>query len=386
MAGIAFEGVTKVFRDGTVAVDELDLLVGDGELFVVVGPSGCGKTTLLRLASGLEDVTEGRILIGERDVTDASPRERDVAMVFQSYALYPHMSAFDNIAFGLRSRRMDKREVDRRVRGAAAMLGLETVLRKRPGNLSGGQRQRVALGRAIVREPQVFLMDEPLSDVDAAFREQMRAEIARIQRTLGVTTLYVTHDQAEALRLGDRVAVMDAGVLRQVGTPAELYDRPADLFVAGFLGSPSMNLAEATIEASDDGLIIRFGSHRLPLDPAAGAGRVAGRQVVLGIRPEHLRPVRSSDDPRSVISVRVERYERAGAQSLIRFPVDAPLLLDRDPRKGEGAEGDPWAVERPNAFVAKVEDDGPWEGAAVDLFVDMRRAHLFDPGTERRVA
>jgi multiple sugar transport system ATP-binding protein len=382
MAEVTFEAVTKVFRDGTVAIEDLDLAVPNGSLFVVVGPSGCGKTTLLRLVAGLEDPTDGRVLIGGEDVTDESPRDRDVAMVFQSYALYPHLTAFENIAFGLRSRRVDKREVDRRVRSAAAMLGLEPVLKKRPRSLSGGQRQRVALGRAIVREPQVFLMDEPLSDIDAAMRDQMRGEIARIQRTLGVTTLYVTHDQAEALTLGERIAVMDRGVVRQVGTPKDIYDRPEDLFVAAFLGTPPMNLAEATIEGADGGAFVRFGGHRLPLDRWAGDRSLSGRQVVFGIRPEHLRPSRTGDDPRSVVSVRVERHEHLGPQGLIRFRVDAPLLMVHDPRAGAGSEDDPWAAERPNTFVARVDEDRDWEGSVVDLFVDVGHAHLFDPATE----
>jgi multiple sugar transport system ATP-binding protein len=385
VADVRLEGVSKVFRDGTVAVDDLDLEVPDGSLFVVVGPSGCGKTTLLRLVAGLEPPTDGRIRIGGRDVTEASPRDRDVAMVFQSYALYPHLTAYENIAFGLRSRRIGKEEVDRKVRSAAVLLGLEDALRKRPRSLSGGQRQRVALGRAIVREPQVFLMDEPLSDVDARMRDQMRTELARIQRLLGVTTLYVTHDQHEALTLGQRIAVMDRGVVRQVGAPRELYDRPEDLFVAAFLGGPPMNLAEATVERSDGRAFVRFGPYRLPLD--AGGGELpAGRQVVFGVRPEHLRPARPSDDPGSVLSVHVERHERIGAEDLLRFRVDAPLLMVRDPRTGHGADGDPWAAERPNSFVARVHEDRDREGTAIDLFVDMRRAHLFDPATGLRLA
>ena len=377
MAEITFDGITKVFRDGTVAIEDLDLVVPDGSLFVVVGPSGCGKTTLLRLVAGLEDPTAGRILIGVEDVTDASPRDRDVAMVFQSYALYPHLTAFENMAFGLRSRRIDKGEIDRRVRSAAAMLGLGAVLTKRPRSLSGGQRQRVALGRAIVREPQVFLMDEPLSDVDAKLRDQMRGELSRIQRALGTTMLYVTHDQAEALTLGDVIAVMDRGVVRQVGSPRDLYDRPDDLFVASFLGTPPMNLAEATIEDRT----LRFGTHRLPLDRWNGEGAVAGRQVVFGVRPEHVRPARLGDDARCVISVTVERREHLGAQDLIRFSVDAPLLMLHDPRTAE-QEGDPWAAERPNTFVARTEDDRDREGSVVDVYVDMGHAHLFDPATE----
>jgi multiple sugar transport system ATP-binding protein len=382
MAQVTLDGVTKVFRDGTVALEDIHLAVPDGSLFVFVGPSGCGKTTLLRLVAGLEEPTHGQVLIGGEDVTDLSPQDRDVAMVFQSYALYPHMTAFENIAFGLRSRRIPKPEVERRVRRAAEMLGLEPVLKKRPRNLSGGQRQRVALGRAIVREPHVFLMDEPLSDVDAKLREQMRGEIARIQRSLGITTLYVTHDQAEAMTLGDQVAVMDAGTIRQIGTPRELYDHPADLFVAAFLGSPSMNLAEATIEAGN-GLSLRLGSHRLRVARSGNGALAAGRQVVFGIRPEHIRPARPPDDPGTVITVAADRYELLGPQGLLRFTVDAPLLMVHDPREVETGRNDDWAAERPNAFIARIDAEHQIEsGAALDLHLDVPRAHFFDPATE----
>jgi multiple sugar transport system ATP-binding protein len=378
MTEVVFDHVSKVFRDGTVALEDVDLLVPSGSLFVVVGPSGCGKTTLLRIVAGLEKPTSGELAIDGEDVTEDSPKERDVAMVFQSYALYPHLTAFENIAFGLRSRRIGREEVTRRVEATARLLGLEPVLAKRPRSMSGGQRQRVALGRAIVREPRVFLMDEPLSDVDAKLRDQMRGELSRIQRTLGVTTIYVTHDQAEALQLGDLVAVMDRGVVRQVGTPRELYDHPDDVFVAAFLGTPRMNLAEATVERSGDEAFARFGSHRIPLgDPE---GLAAGRQVVVGIRPEHLRPARNADDPRSVMRARVERHDGLGPQGTIRFAVDAPLLMESDPR--EGVAGDDWAAERRNTFAARVETDEDWTGLDVELYVDPRRVHLFDPATE----
>ena len=381
MTEVTFEGVTKVFRDGTVAIDGLDLHVPDGSLFVVVGPSGCGKTTLLRLVAGLEEPSEGRILLGGEDVTDESPRDRDVAMVFQSYALYPHLTAFDNIAFGLRSRREDKREVDRRVRAVASMLGIEDVLTKRPRSLSGGQRQRVALGRAIVRDPQVFLMDEPLSDVDAKLREQMRGELSRIQRSLGATTIYVTHDQAEALQLGDLVAVLDRGALRQVGTPRALYDRPEDLFVGAFLGTPPMNLVEATVERTGGGPSVRFGHHRLPLRDRDGLPD--GRQVIVGIRPEHLRPTRPGGTRGGTMTVRVDRHDRLGGEGLLRFTIEAPLLMVSDPR--DAVDPDPWAAERTNTFTALVDDDegdDDWTGRTVDLSVDPSRLHLFDPATE----
>ena len=383
MAPVTFVGVTKVFRDGTVALDDLNLVVPDGSLFVFVGPSGCGKTTLLRLVAGLESATEGQLLIGDGEVTDVSPRDRDVAMMFQSYALYPHMTAFENIAFGLRSRRVGREEVERRVRQTASVLGLEPVLKKRPGRMSGGQRQRVALARAIVREPRVFLMDEPLSDIDAKMRDQMRGEIQRLQRALGVTTLYVTHDQTEAMTMGDLIAVMDDGVVRQIGSPDEIYERPVDLFVASFVGVPQMNLAEATVEGGDGAPGLRFGSRRLSLNDRSPEHVSAGRQVVFGIRPEHLRLATSKDDPENVITVSIRRREHLGSSTFLRFEVDAPLLMDLDPRDAVVSDAEPWAVERSNTFMAKVDDDAEVaEGAPVDIFVDMRRAHLFDPSTE----
>jgi multiple sugar transport system ATP-binding protein len=383
MADIVLEDLTKVFRDGTVAVDAADVTVPDGSLFVFVGPSGCGKTTLLRLVAGLEQPTEGRVLIGSEDVTELSPRNRDVAMIFQSYALYPHLTAYENIAFGLRSRRVDKAEVDLRVRRVASLLGLGSVLEKRPRRMSGGQRQRVALGRAIVREPQVFLMDEPLSDLDANMRDQMRGEVSRLQRTLGVTTLYVTHDQGEALMLGDQVAVMDEGRVRQVGTPKEVYDRPEDLFVAAFLGTPPMNLAEATVQRDGPGTSVQLGSHRLHLDRAAD-GLAGGRQVVFGMRPEHLRLARPEDDRRNVIRVPVDRREQVGSEAYLRFTVDAPLLMERDPREaGLVTEEDPWAAERPNTFIARIDSEADVvEGGIVGVFVDPGHVQLFDPATE----
>jgi multiple sugar transport system ATP-binding protein len=383
MGQVTLEGVTKVFRDGTVALEDVSLAVPDGSFFVFVGPSGCGKTTLLRLIAGLEKPTEGKILIGGEDVTDDSPRDRDVAMVFQSYALYPHLTAFENMAFGLRSRRMGKKEVERQVQGAASLLGLEPVLHKRPRSLSGGQRQRVALGRAIVREPQVFLMDEPLSDVDTRLRDQMRGEIARIQRSLGVTTLYVTHDQAEAMTLGDQVAVMDEGLVRQIGTAKELYDRPADLFVATFLGTPPMNAVETVIEAGHGGPGVRFGTSRLPLDGGIERELAPGRKVVFGIRPEHIRPARPGDDRERLISLSSDRYELIGSQGMLRFQVDASPLMVGDPRAEVDPEGDLWEIERPNTFLARVESGHEVvPGVTLDLFVDVTRAHLFDPETE----
>src|SRR4051794_37615705 len=294
MSGIGLDRVTKVYGDGTLAVDDLNLDIEDGEFVVLVGPSGCGKTTALRMVAGLEEITEGSITVGETLVNDLPPKDRDIAMVFQNYALYPHMTAFDNIGFGLKMRGVPKREIERRVTSAAQVLGLEEVLRKKPRTLSGGQRQRVAMGRAIVREPRAFLMDEPLSNLDAKLRVEMRAEITRIQRDLGVTTMYVTHDQTEAMTLGDRVAVMSKGVLQQLASPQELYDRPVNLFVAEFIGSPAMNVAEAELVRDDGSLRVRFGeTAELAVPPPVLEARPAldayeGRKVVVGIRPEDM--------------------------------------------------------------------------------------------------
>src|SRR5436309_5939978 len=266
LAEIAYDSVAKIYDDGTQAVHDLDLEIGDGELMVLVGPSGCGKTTALRMLAGLEEITEGEIRIGERVVNDLTPKDRDIAMVFQSYALYPHMTVEQNLAFGLKLRKLPKQEVQERVRRAARILQIEEFLKRKPRALSGGQRQRVAMGRAIVREPQAFLMDEPLSNLDAKLRVQMRAEIHQLQRRLGVTTIYVTHDQVEAMTMGDRVAVMQTGHLQQVDTPQVLYDSPVNEFVAGFIGSPSINLVHAQLDRSNGGLRVAFGDDKPAVD------------------------------------------------------------------------------------------------------------------------
>src|SRR5213080_991470 len=291
VAEIRLEQLTKIYPDGTKAVDGLDLEIRDGELVVLVGPSGCGKTSALRMVAGLEEITQGRVWLGERMVNRVPPKDRDMAMIFQNYALYPHMSAYANMAFALKMQKVPKRAIATRVERAARVLGLSGVLKKRPRTLSGGQRQRVAMGRAIVREPQAFLMDEPLSNLDAKLRVEMRAEIARLQRDLDVTTIYVTHDQMEALTLGDRVAVLRDGVLQQVDAPQELFERPRNLFVAGFIGSPAMNLVEAALERGDGGAVVSFGSHSLRVPDEVfrlrpGLARYFGRHVALGIRPD----------------------------------------------------------------------------------------------------
>jgi multiple sugar transport system ATP-binding protein len=330
MASVTLEKLKKVYPDGTVAVQELDLEIDDGELVVFVGPSGCGKTTALRMIAGLEEISDGTIRIGDRVVNTVAPRDRDVAMVFQNYALYPHKSIYDNLAFPLRLRKMPKDEVDQRVRRIARLLELEEHLKRRPGQLSGGQRQRVAMGRAIVREPQAFLMDEPLSNLDAKLRTQMRAEISLLHKELGTTTVYVTHDQVEAMTLGQRVAVMRKGELLQVASPQELYDDPVNLFVAGFIGNPSMNFVEGTIERDGDSLLVALGNQRLAVDGAELARYPAlrsfgGRKVIVGIRPDHLEDVAiARDTPESRRLTGLVRLKEAlGSEVIVHFQIEA---------------------------------------------------------------
>jgi multiple sugar transport system ATP-binding protein len=333
MAQLTLKGVGKVYPDGTRAVDRLDLMINDGELMVLVGPSGCGKTTTLRMTAGLEDVSEGEIRIGDRLVNALDPRARDVAMVFQNYALYPHMTVFDNLAFPLRAQRVPREELRSRVERTAKLLGLEELLRRKPRALSGGQRQRVAMGRAIVREPRVFLMDEPLSNLDAQLRTQMRAEIAGLQRELGVTTMYVTHDQVEAMTMGMRIAVLRGGVLQQLGPPQQLYDEPDNLFVAVFIGSPPMSLVEARIERADGALECVIGDQRLAIADANGSARAltayVGAAVAVGIRAEHLG---EPDGRRARLRGRVKFVERLGADRLVQLELDArPVGVDGMP-------------------------------------------------------
>jgi multiple sugar transport system ATP-binding protein len=389
VAGIALEGVNKVYGDGTRAVTDLDLNIADGEFVVLVGPSGCGKTSALRMIAGLEEITAGVIRVGGTVVNDLPPKNRDMAMVFQNYALYPHMNVYDNMAFGLKMRGLEKAEIRRRVTDAAKVLGLSEVLKKRPRHLSGGQRQRVAMGRAIVREPEAFLMDEPLSNLDAKLRVQMRAEIARIQRDLGVTTVYVTHDQSEAMTLGHRVAVMRHGLLQHVDRPQVLYDRPANLFVASFIGSPAMNFVEAELE---DGTV-RFGPHVLRIDESALAARAvlreyAGRRIALGVRPEDLEDAAletgAPEDRR--LSVAVDIKEDMGSEVFLHFAVDAPPVKTQELREVVGAEALEAAEEQThhhgNAWVARVErSTRAREGERIELAVDTRRLHFFDLDT-----
>jgi multiple sugar transport system ATP-binding protein len=387
VAEIKLDQLTKVYSDGTRAVHELDLGVEDGEFVVFVGPSGCGKTTALRMIAGLEDITSGTVRVGGKVVNELPPKARDMAMIFQNYALYPHMNAYDNMAFGLKMRGLEKSEIRRRVESAAEILGLADVLRKRPRHLSGGQRQRVAMGRAIVREPEAFLMDEPLSNLDAKMRVQMRAEIARIQRDLGVTTIYVTHDQSEAMTLGDRVCVMRSGVLQQVDRPQVLYDRPANLFVAGFIGSPAMNLVEAELGARDaNGLVARFGPHDLGVPEEVTAARpalrgYAGGRVGLGIRPEDIDDVPGPDDAQ--LRVTVDIREDMGSEVYLHFAVDAPPVQATELREIVGEEAvaaaDAQTHHHGSPFIARVNrGTGAREGEQAVLTVNTRLLHFFD--------
>lgn len=385
MTTIVFDGVTKVYRDGTVAIQDLDITVEDGELLVLLGASGSGKTTILRLVAGLEKTTEGRILLDGEDVTDLPVPKRDVAMVFQHLALYPHLTVYENIAFGVRARHLKRSEIDERVRGTSALLGLQDVLQKRPGALSGGQAQRVALGRAIVRKPRAFLMDEPLSSLEERLRLELRNHLAHIQRELAITTLYVTHDQSEAMALGDRVGVLREGVLQQVRTPKDLYDRPENLFVAGFVGSPPMNLAAATLDRTEDGgLTLLFGGHRLRVDEETLYRRprldtYVRRQVVIGIRPEHLRPVRETSAPQDArLRAAVIRNESVAGEAYVQFAIDAPLLLSEDVRGVSPGNGD--ARDRLNLWLAKMPRRAD-AGGIVEVAMDPGRLFVFDPAS-----
>ncbi len=338
MAKLQFEGVTKRYPDGTEAVRDLDLDVRDGEFVILVGPSGCGKSTALRMVAGLEEISDGTMRIGDRVVNHLSPKQRDIAMVFQSYALYPHMTVADNMGFALKLAKVPKPEINRRVREAADILGLAEFLERKPKALSGGQRQRVAMGRAIVREPAAFLMDEPLSNLDAKLRVQMRAEIAELQGRLGVTTLYVTHDQVEAMTMGDRVAVLKRGELQQVAPPQELYDNPVNLFVAGFIGSPAMNIAQGSLDRTDGRTVARLGSIALDVPDAAvdrypGARDCGGRSVAVGMRPEHFfRPDGTVPDEQR-FRARVTLVEALGSEILVHFDVDAAPVVSDDMRQ-----------------------------------------------------
>jgi multiple sugar transport system ATP-binding protein len=382
MSRIVLDSVTKQYPDGTTAVRSLNLHVDDGELLVLVGPSGCGKTTALRMIAGLEDVTSGTIYIDGRPVTDVEPRHRDIAMVFQSYALYPHLSVYDNMAFSLKYRKVAKAEIRQRVAEAARILELEPYLARKPRQLSGGQRQRVAMGRAIVRQPQAFLMDEPLSNLDAKLRVQMRAEIAQLQRSLAVTTIYVTHDQTEAMTLGTRVAVIHGGVLQQVATPQELYARPANLFVAGFIGSPAMNLVDARLERDEEpaGLTVVFGTHRLLIPPQVVADHPAlaqylGRDIVLGIRPENMQDAELAHgaDAQAIIRLPVKLREELGSEVQVHGAIGTAAHVSGG--EAEDVRSLATMVARMNPKTAIKEGD------VARVLVDTEALHFFDAVT-----
>jgi multiple sugar transport system ATP-binding protein len=396
MAEITLDDVSKVYPGGTTAVSDLNLDIQDGEFMVFVGPSGCGKTTALRMIAGLEEISGGTVRIGDRVVNDVPSKDRDVAMVFQNYALYPHMTVYDNMGFGLRLRKMDKAEIDKRVKNAARILGLEEFLPRKPRALSGGQRQRVAMGRAIVREPQAFLMDEPLSNLDAKLRVQMRAEIAKLQNDLGVTTVYVTHDQVEAMTMGDRVAVIKKGLLQQVDAPQTLYDHPNNLFVGGFIGSPAMNMVEATLSRSDGGLFAEFGGNKLRVadelvSRRPGLRGYEGKKVVLGVRPEDINDAALAGDAPQDRRLRatVDLREALGSEIVIHFTLDAPIVLTEDTKelaRDIGATGAEELEERAReakaVFVAKLEPrTRAREREPIDLVVDTGRLHFFDLDT-----
>jgi len=395
VATIEFDDVSKIYDDGTQAVFDLNLSISDGELLVMVGPSGCGKTTALRMVAGLEEISDGEIRIGDQVVNDLTPKERDIAMVFQNYALYPHMTVEENLAFGLELRKLPKAQVKERVRSAAKTLEIEEFLKRKPRALSGGQRQRVAMGRAIVREPHAFLMDEPLSNLDAKLRVQMRAEIHQLQRRLGVTTIYVTHDQTEAMTMGDRVAVMRLGRLQQVDTPQVLYDDPVNEFVAGFIGSPAINLVEARLERAGDGLQVTFGDHTLAVDRTILGRRpsiaeYAGRTVLLGIRPEDFEDVALEPNapPESRLSLECTLTEPLGSEILAYFATSAVGVVssaasehpgDADVTFGSGDAAGAKIVARlsPRSRV-KVGD-------TVELAVDTSRLYFFDLESRERI-
>jgi multiple sugar transport system ATP-binding protein len=388
VARIALEGVTKVFGHEVIAVNDVSIEIADGEFMVLVGPSGCGKSTILRLLSGLDEVTDGEIWIGDKQVTDLPAKERDLAMIFQNYAIYPHMTVAQNIGFGLKLRRTKKTTIQERVLEVAQMLGLQEMLDRKPATLSGGQRQRVAIGRAIVRDPVAFLMDEPLSNLDAKLRVQMRAELARIHARLSRTTVYVTHDQVEAMTLGDRVAVLKDGVLQQLASPQEVFRQPTNLFVAAFIGSPPMNLVEAKVGDGD----ISFADYRLPLPSGTDLSEYRNRSVILGIRPSDLEDADVwTGENRPVIEANVEIVEDLGTEMNVIFSINAPPVVTEQTQAAEEdastETGIPLiASEGTNTFTARVDPRcRARSGSRVRLSVDPDRFHFFDPETSTAV-
>jgi multiple sugar transport system ATP-binding protein len=392
MASISWERVDKTFGEETLAVEDLTLDVADGEFMVLVGPSGSGKSTALRIAAGLEDPTQGTVRIGDRDVTELPPKDRDIAMVFQSYALYPHMAVSDNLGFALKLRGEPKLRIEQRTAESARRLGIGGLLARLPRQLSGGQRQRVALGRAIVRDPQAFLMDEPLSNLDAQLRVEMRAYISRLHRELGTTTVFVTHDQVEAMTMGDRVAVMRDGRLEQVDAPQTLYDRPANAFVAGFIGSPSMNLLRARLKRSEGAVVAAIGASRLlipdsALDAHSKVIDRLGGEIIVGIRPEALRTDRGQADGRTIAGT-VLLAESLGSDVVVHVEIDAPPVLTGDALEvarelgatnGDAAEEALVSVDRARVSARLPVAEAPRAGEPLRLEVDTERLHFFDP-------
>jgi multiple sugar transport system ATP-binding protein len=388
MATVQLEGINKVYENGYHAIHDLDLEIADKEFLVLVGPSGCGKSTALRMIAGLETISGGTMKIGDKVVNDVEPKDRDIAMVFQNYALYPHMSVYDNIGFALKLAKVPKDEIDTRVRKAAAILELESNLDRKPGQLSGGQRQRVAMGRAIVRQPAAFLMDEPLSNLDAKLRVQMRAEIAALQRELAVTTVYVTHDQIEAMTMGDRVAVLKDGYLQQVDTPQNLYDHPVNVFVAAFIGSPSMNLFEAQVQLSGDVGTIQLGSHSLALSPEClvkypGLRGYDNRTVIVGIRPEDYEDAELAPDvPESQwITSKVTLLEALGSEIMAHFHVDAPRVDSGDPDAVEEKTG----TGQANAVGRFNPRSRARMGQEIKIAISTENMHFFDTDTRQSI-
>ncbi len=395
MAQVGFDRVSKIYPDGTRAVNDINLDIRDGEFMVLVGPSGCGKTTALRMVAGLEEISEGVLKIGDRVVNHVPSRDRDIAMVFQSYALYPHLSVYENIAFGLRLKKMSKADIDERVKRASSLLGLDEYLKRKPRALSGGQRQRVAMGRAIVREPAAFLMDEPLSNLDAKLRVQMRAEIAKLQSDLGVTTIYVTHDQIEAMTMGDRVAVMRKGELQQVDDPQTLYDRPVNLFVGGFIGSPAMNMLDSEIVASNGGIGAKVGEQTISLgaetlEQRPGLKAFEGKHVILGIRPEDLEDAAlETDFPEGrTLKGKLELREALGSEIMAHFSfkgAHAETDETRELARDSGAEGTEKQIGAKEDEAVVVGRFGARSrikvGEELTAIVDTRALHFFDPET-----
>jgi multiple sugar transport system ATP-binding protein len=396
MATVTFDGVSKVYDNGFRAVDALDLQIRDGEFMVLVGPSGCGKTTALRMLAGLEEISEGDLVIDDRVVNEVAPQKRDIAMVFQNYALYPHLSVYDNMAYGLKIQKLSKAEIKQRVGEIAKVIGLEDLLDRKPKALSGGQRQRVAMGRAIVRRPKVFLMDEPLSNLDAKLRVQMRSEVARIQHELKATTVYVTHDQVEAMTMGDRVALMRRGVLQQVDTPMRLYNAPANLFVASFIGSPAMNLFEAQLNRKNGHLVASIGDQFLRLDPDALAEpgeleRYHGRTIALGIRPEHLEDatVETGAPSERRLRATVTNVEALGAELIAHLEVSGrPVMTDEVREVAADLDDTAVADLEAEAHDAKLPLVGRFDVASkaradlsLEVVVDTSRIHYFDIDT-----